>query len=242
MWWPWEQAGRQSVGRLGHPVADALLTDTTTTTTLPCPSLPPPPPPLRSAKFVTGSVAQLMSKPGGGAAWLAGLRGVPYAEASAALQTLPGIGPKVAACVCLFALDKHQAIPVDTHVWALATKYYCPQLRGKANTPRLHGEVQAAFEARFGPYCGWAHNALFISELASMRKVINGGAKRGAASASSDGDSSEAEGDGGDDDPEYVVGGGKAAAAPVLPETPLGAEAPSGAVGSRPRRRAKKAA
>lgn len=28
-----------------------------------------------------------------------------------------GIGPKVAACVALFSLDKHEAIPVDTHVW-----------------------------------------------------------------------------------------------------------------------------
>jgi hypothetical protein len=28
-----------------------------------------------------------------------------------------GVGPKVAACVALFSLDKHDAIPVDTHVW-----------------------------------------------------------------------------------------------------------------------------
>eukprot|EP00983_Pelagomonas_calceolata_P112615 1159898-Pelagomonas_calceolata.AAC.3 len=28
-----------------------------------------------------------------------------------------GVGPKVAACVCLFSLDKHGAVPVDTHVW-----------------------------------------------------------------------------------------------------------------------------
>jgi len=44
---------------------------------------------------VTGSVALLRSKPGGGAAWLRELRDVPYAEAVEALCTLPGIGPKV---------------------------------------------------------------------------------------------------------------------------------------------------
>ena len=33
---------------------------------------------------------------------------------------------QVAACVCLFSLDKHEAIPVDTHVWALACRY-CEQ-------------------------------------------------------------------------------------------------------------------
>lgn len=66
-----------------------------------------------------------------------------------------GVGPKVAACVCLFALDKHAAIPVDTHVWQLACKHYLPGLRGKALTAKLHGMVQAAFVERFGEYAGW---------------------------------------------------------------------------------------
>jgi N-glycosylase/DNA lyase len=34
-----------------------------------------------------------------------------------ALCTLPGVGPKVAACIALFSLDQNHAIPVDTHVW-----------------------------------------------------------------------------------------------------------------------------
>ena len=38
---------------------------------------------------------------------------------------------QVAACICLFALDKHEAIPVDTHVWQVATRYYTPNLKGK---------------------------------------------------------------------------------------------------------------
>jgi len=37
---------------------------------------------------------------------------------------------QVAACVCLFSLDKHAAIPVDTHVWQLAVRYYTPHLKG----------------------------------------------------------------------------------------------------------------
>ena len=37
---------------------------------------------------------------------------------------------QVAACVCLFSLDKHAAIPVDTHVWQLAARYYTPHLKG----------------------------------------------------------------------------------------------------------------
>ena len=38
---------------------------------------------------------------------------------------------QVAACVCLFLLDKAGAIPVDTHVWQLACRYYTPHLRNK---------------------------------------------------------------------------------------------------------------
>lgn len=36
--------------------------------------------------------------------------------------------------MCLFSLDKHAAIPVDTHVWQLAARYYTPHLKGM---PRL---------------------------------------------------------------------------------------------------------
>ena len=57
--------------------------------------------------------------------------------------------------MCLFSLDKHDAIPVDTHVWQIATRYYLPQLRSKTLTPKLHKDVQGAFVQRFGLYAGW---------------------------------------------------------------------------------------
>lgn len=44
---------------------------------------------------------------------------------------------QVAACVCLFSLDKHEAIPVDTHVWAVAVRYYTPHLKGKSLTKQV---------------------------------------------------------------------------------------------------------
>ena len=209
-----------------------------------------------------GSVQQLNAQAEGGEAFLQRLRTADYAEASAALCALPGIGPKVmdctpvfvvslllgtdshacccrflltlcwarhsqqtqsalqvAACICLFALDKHQAIPVDTHVWQLATRYYLPSLKGevpaagvlsasaawlylplrvqlralgdavvclahccadsmthtgKTLTPRIMVQVEQAFQDVFGPYAGWAHNVLFISELASQRHRLPG--------------------------------------------------------------------
>ncbi|MBI3979948.1 MAG: endonuclease III [Chloroflexi bacterium] len=49
------------------------------------------------------------------------LRELPLAEARAWLRALPGVGPKTAACVLLFALGK-PALPVDTHVHRVATR------------------------------------------------------------------------------------------------------------------------
>jgi len=46
--------------------------------------------------------------------------GMPHAE----LCRLPGVGAKIADCVCLFSLDKDQAIPVDTHIWQVAVNRY----------------------------------------------------------------------------------------------------------------------
>jgi 3-methyladenine DNA glycosylase/8-oxoguanine DNA glycosylase len=124
------------------------------------------------ARYIVAAVEKLNSKPDGGAAWLTSLRKVPYDAALESLCTLPGVGPKVAACVALFSLDKHDLVPVDVHVWNLATRRYCPQLKGKTNNPKLHPIVQAAFIQKFGPYAGWAHNTLFIGELGSMKERV----------------------------------------------------------------------
>ncbi len=112
--------------------------------------------------------------------------------------------PQVAACICLFSLDKTAAIPVDTHVWQLAARYYLPNLRGARwlirqaaggaclnvspasssdalgcragkNPSKAHNQsVEAALQERFGSHAGWAHNTLFIAELPSMRHLLPG--------------------------------------------------------------------
>lgn len=76
------------------------------------------------ARYVANCVQELLQKENGGDKWMQSLRHVSYEDALQQLCKLPGVGPKVAACVCLFSLDKHNAIPVDTHVHQLAIKYY----------------------------------------------------------------------------------------------------------------------
>ena len=123
-------------------------------------------------------------------------------------------------------------MPVDVHVWNLATKRYCPQLRGKTNTPKLHPIVQAAFVALFGEFAGWAHNTLFIGELASMKARV-AAINDGVSSGSEEEEESESEEE--EEEEEYKVavvkkkikreegeekedvGGAVAAAPPVTP-------------------------
>lgn len=53
-----------------------------------------------------------------GATTLRWLRRLADAEALAELDSLPGVGPKTARCVLLYALDR-PVFPVDTHVWRI---------------------------------------------------------------------------------------------------------------------------
>ncbi|XP_057503991.1 N-glycosylase/DNA lyase OGG1-like, partial [Actinidia eriantha] len=124
------------------------------------------------AKYIVGTIDALQSKPGGGVEWLASLRKSDLQEGIDALSTLPGVGPKVAACIALFSLDQHHAVPVDTHVWQIATRYLLPELAGARLTPKLCSRVADAFVSRYGKYAGWAQTLLFIAELPSQKALL----------------------------------------------------------------------
>ncbi|XP_068648332.1 N-glycosylase/DNA lyase OGG1 [Aristolochia californica] len=124
------------------------------------------------AKYIIGTVKALQSKPGGGAHWLASLRDLELPEVIEGLCTLPGVGPKVAACIALFSLDQHQAIPVDTHVWQIATRDLLPELAGARLTPTLCSRVAEAFVSKYGKFAGWAQTALFIGELPPQKTLL----------------------------------------------------------------------
>lgn len=121
------------------------------------------------APFVTGTAAALAARPGGARAWLQSLRSpsVSSPAAVAALSELPGVGPKVAACVALFSLDKHDCVPVDVHVLRLACAHYpeCGRFAGKPASKAGLAAAAAALDARFGAHAGWAQTAMFVAEL-----------------------------------------------------------------------------
>ncbi|NXR50591.1 OGG1 lyase, partial [Hippolais icterina] len=106
------------------------------------------------AKFVSGSARAIAE--GLGTEGLCQLRTVPYAEAKKVLCALPGVGAKVADCVCLLSLDKAEAVPVDTHIWHIARQHYGMTLGSKSLTPRAYQEIGDFFRGLWGPRAGWA--------------------------------------------------------------------------------------
>ena len=71
------------------------------------------------------------------------LRELPLVEAKGWLRSLPGVGPKTAACVLLFALGR-PALPVDTHVERVAKRLSLVPPKTTAN--RTHDLLEAQLE------------------------------------------------------------------------------------------------
>lgn len=83
---------------------------------------------------------------------------MPYKEAKKELIKLPGIGPKVADCICLMSLNHLEAVPVDTHVYQIAANLYLKHLKGrKSITDSVYNEIGDHFRNLYGPLAGWAH-------------------------------------------------------------------------------------
>lgn len=108
----------------------------------------------------------------GGARWLPGLKSGSYDDAFNQLMRLPGVGPKLADCIALFALDKTEAAPVDTHLWQAAVRLYFPEWRDKALTLARYEAIGNLFRSKFGDLAGFAHQYLFYENL------LRGGRRR----------------------------------------------------------------
>lgn len=76
-------------------------------------------------------------------------------EARARLVTLPGVGPKIADCVLLFAYGFPRAFPVDVWVMRALRELYFPGRRP------ADGRVRAFAAGHFGPNAGYAQQYLF---------------------------------------------------------------------------------
>ena len=80
----------------------------------------------------------------------------PDEELRAALCALPGVGPKVANCVMLFAYERLRAFPIDVWIERVLREKYFPRRR------KLRAaELRDFARVHFGPHGGYAQQYLF---------------------------------------------------------------------------------
>lgn len=104
------------------------------------------------AAFIRDTARRLESRPG----WADELGALPTPVLESRLAELPGVGPKVAACVALFGFGRLDAFPVDTWIDRVLVEGYA-----------LHGwnrRLLARFGvAHYGAAAGLAQQFLFAS-------------------------------------------------------------------------------
>lgn len=90
----------------------------------------------------------------------------PTARLRSSLQTLPGVGVKVANCILLFAYERLDCVPIDTwiHRILLAMR------KGRDGTPR---QLAAYARRRLGPYGGYVQQYLFHHARTLKRRTAS---------------------------------------------------------------------
>ena len=63
------------------------------------------------------------------------------------LQSLPGVGPKVASCILLFGFNRTECFPVDTWIEKVYRKYF---YKGEMTRPEISGFLSDKFETMSG--------------------------------------------------------------------------------------------
>ncbi|MDP2767765.1 MAG: DNA glycosylase [Candidatus Methanoperedens sp.] len=94
---------------------------------------------------------------------LYGIKNLPFREGREELMKIEGVGNKIADCVLLFAFEKLESFPVDTHIEQIMERFYGDRFKGSKSKKR---EEMAEFARRyFGKYCGYAQEYLYMEDL-----------------------------------------------------------------------------
>jgi len=94
---------------------------------------------------------------------VARLRKENYENAKAALMESAGIGEKVADCICLFSLDKHEAFPIDVWIARVMAKLYGKEIRAMfPKTKFSYKDIQTFARAKWDGDAGYAQAFLYM--------------------------------------------------------------------------------
>jgi len=86
-----------------------------------------------------------------------------YDDAKKILMTLPGVGPKVADCVLLFAFEHLNAVPVDIRIRKIMEREYADLMPPSTLKRRSYESIASFCREYFGPYAGYAQQFLFAT-------------------------------------------------------------------------------
>jgi N-glycosylase/DNA lyase len=98
--------------------------------------------------------------------------GLPLGELRQELCRFDGIGPKIADCIALFGLGRHDAFPVDTHVRRYLFEWFGIQRAGMSLTQRNYLLLQEEVASLLGTeLAGYAGHLLFHCWRRKVRKL-----------------------------------------------------------------------
>lgn len=86
--------------------------------------------------------------------WLNKVKKADYKTAKEILTELPGVGEKIADCVCLFALQHKQSFPIDVWIKRVIEENY---LKKESN----YKEIKEFAQKHFSPYQGYSQQYLY---------------------------------------------------------------------------------
>lgn len=86
-----------------------------------------------------------------------------YYQAKEALMILPGVGPKVADCVLLFAFERLNAVPVDIRIRKIIETQYADLIYSEKTGKLSYDTIGEFCRDYFGPYAGYAQQFLFAT-------------------------------------------------------------------------------
>lgn len=92
-----------------------------------------------------------------------------YPAAREMLMRVRGIGPKIADCVLLFAYEKLEAFPADTHILSVMNDLYGHYLEVPQH--RLSDAIGKFAREYFGTYAGYAQQYLYYSRISGRSEL-----------------------------------------------------------------------
>lgn len=122
------------------------------------------------ASRISQAVDYIASK--GSKSYLENLSALDYQNAFEELCKIPGVGSKVADCICLMSLKHYKSVPIDTHMFQVAQRDYGFKLNAKTFTPKEYRRAKELFQNEWGQYSGVVQLVILFKDFISINLCL----------------------------------------------------------------------